>query len=48
MERLLRLPAHGDFRLQLRVLAGQLLKHAIDCLRKSVEFVRSAARYDAA
>ena len=48
MERLFGLPAHGDLALQLRVLPGKLLKHAVDCLRKSVEFARSAARCDAA
>src|SRR4029077_7860689 len=48
MERLLRLTAHGDFALQLHVLPGKLLKHAVDCSRKRVEFVRPAARCDAA
>ena len=48
MERLLRLPAHGDFALQLHVLPGKLLKHAVDCSRERFEFVRSAAAYDAA
>jgi hypothetical protein len=48
MERLLCLPAHGDLALQLGVLPGKLLKHAVDCLCKSVEFARSAWRCDAA
>ena len=48
MERLLGLPAHGDFLLQLHVLPGKLLEHAVDGSRKRVEFVRSAARRDTA
>ena len=47
MERLFGLPAHGDLALQLGVLPGKLLKHAVDGLRKSVEFARSARRCDA-
>src|SRR6266568_678619 len=45
MERLLCLPAHGDLALQLHVLPGKLLKHAVDCSRQSVEFVRSPVRW---
>src|SRR4029077_526408 len=48
MKRLLCLPTDGDFALQLHVLPGKLLKHAVDCSRKRVEFVRPAARCDAA
>src|SRR5262245_15001000 len=48
MERLLCLPADGDFALQLDILPGKLLKHVVDCARERVEFVRSSARCDAA
>ena len=48
MERVLCLPAYADFALELHVLCGELLEHAVDCSRKVVEFVRSAAGCDAA
>src|SRR5262249_7959969 len=46
MKRLLGLPAHSDLALQLHVLPGKLLKHAVDCSCKGVKFVRSASGCD--
>src|SRR5262245_35291113 len=48
MQRLLCLPAHSDFALQLCILPGKLLKHAVDCSRETIEFVRSTADCNAA
>ena len=45
MECLLCLPAHGDLALQLHVLPGKLLKHAVDGARQRVECVRSTVRW---
>jgi len=44
MKCILGLTAHCDFPLQLQVLIGKLLDHAVHGLRKCVELVRFAAR----
>src|SRR5712692_3663237 len=46
MERLLRLPAHGDLAFQCHVLPGELLEHAVDGSGQRVQLVRSAAHGD--
>src|SRR5215471_12458208 len=48
MKRLFGLPAHSDLALQLHVLPGKLLKHAVNCSCKGVKFVRSASCCDSA
>ena len=48
MERLLGPPANRDLVLQLRVLPGKLLDHAVDCSRQRIELARSAAHFQTA
>src|SRR5437588_4822500 len=48
MERLLGLPPNRNLVLQLQVLAGKLLEHAVDGSRQRIELVRSSAHFQTA
>src|SRR5262249_62435763 len=48
MERLFRLPTHGNLTFEPDVLSGELLEHAVDSSREGVNLVRAAAHGDPA